>query len=124
MLRPRRTRNAEKTSIMCGIAGWWERGSRATRPDVLDSMLDSIAHRGPDDRGIWREGPLALGHVRLTILDTSARAHQPFVTADGEGVGCARFRLVALEVWGRVFLRGQCPDELGERLVACRSSRR
>jgi asparagine synthase (glutamine-hydrolysing) len=49
-------------------------------------MLDTIVHRGPDDRGSWSDGPVSLGHVRLTILDLSSRAHQPFVTEDGQGV--------------------------------------
>jgi len=71
---------------MCGIAGWWNRSGSAAPVDVLEAMLGSIAHRGPDDRGIWHEGPVALGHVRLAILDTSGRAHQPFVTPDGDGV--------------------------------------
>lgn len=71
---------------MCGIAGWWESDGPAAGRDVLDAMLDAIEHRGPDDRGTWGEGPLALGHVRLTILDANARAHQPFVTRDGEGI--------------------------------------
>jgi asparagine synthase (glutamine-hydrolysing) len=49
-------------------------------------MLDAIRHRGPDDRGTWVEGACALGHLRLSILDPSARAHQPMRTADGRGV--------------------------------------
>lgn len=49
-------------------------------------MLATIVHRGPDGGGSWQEGPLALGHRRLTILDTSDRASQPMVTNDGQGV--------------------------------------
>jgi asparagine synthase (glutamine-hydrolysing) len=71
---------------MCGIAGWWDHDDRVASPRLLESMLDTIVHRGPDDRGSWSDGPVALGHVRLTILDLSSRAHQPFITEDGQGV--------------------------------------
>jgi asparagine synthase (glutamine-hydrolysing) len=49
-------------------------------------MLNAIAHRGPDDRGLWQDGRVAFGHQRLTILDLSARANQPMVSPDGQGV--------------------------------------
>jgi asparagine synthase (glutamine-hydrolysing) len=71
---------------MCGIAGWWDHDADGASSHLLESMLDTIVHRGPDDRGAWSDGPVALGQVRLTILDLSQRAHQPLVTADGQGV--------------------------------------
>ncbi len=40
-------------------------------------MTDILVHRGPDDRGTYYEGPLALGQRRLSILDLSADGHQP-----------------------------------------------
>ena len=49
-------------------------------------MLASLEHRGPDARGVWFDGEIALGHQRLAILDPSQRAHQPLVTPDGQGV--------------------------------------
>lgn len=45
-------------------------------------MTDAIAHRGPDDSGQWVEGNIAIGHRRLSIIDTSSAAHQPMVSAD------------------------------------------
>ena len=48
-------------------------------------MLDRQRHRGPDDRGTWVAGPVALGLDRLSILDLSRLGHQPFVTPDGTG---------------------------------------
>ncbi|MFV1958878.1 MAG: asparagine synthase (glutamine-hydrolyzing), partial [Planctomycetota bacterium] len=72
---------------MCGIAGIW--GKREDEPAAgaaLEPMLDRILHRGPDDRGRWDGPGTALGHVRLSILDPTARAHQPMVTPDGRGV--------------------------------------
>ncbi len=34
-------------------------------------MRDTLTHRGPDDAGLWVEGPVALGHRRLSIIDLS-----------------------------------------------------
>ncbi len=69
---------------MCGIAGILERGGRV-EPAVVERMLDRIAHRGPDDRGVWTAGGVALGQTRLSILDLSSLGHQPMCTPDGKG---------------------------------------
>ncbi|MEU4656869.1 asparagine synthase (glutamine-hydrolyzing) [Streptomyces sp. NPDC023723] len=55
---------------MCGITGWvsFDRDLRAERA-ALDAMTETMACRGPDDRGVWAEGPAALGHRRLAIID-------------------------------------------------------
>ena len=71
---------------MCGIAGVFRLDGAAADPVALDTMLDTIRHRGPDDRGVWSDGACALGHVRLSILDLSRRGHQPMLTDDGRGV--------------------------------------
>ena len=42
-------------------------------------MNDRLAHRGPDDEGIYIDGPVGLGHRRLAIIDLSEKSHQPFV---------------------------------------------
>jgi asparagine synthase (glutamine-hydrolysing) len=69
---------------MCGIAGVYAPGRRQG-VEAVDSMLDSMAHRGPDDRGveILAGGQLILGHLRLAILDLSPLGHQPMSIADG-----------------------------------------
>lgn len=55
---------------MCGIAGYLELDSaRVPHPEVLDRMLDSIVHRGPDEFGRLIDGPLAMGMRRLSIID-------------------------------------------------------
>ncbi|HUO44256.1 MAG TPA: asparagine synthase (glutamine-hydrolyzing) [Burkholderiales bacterium] len=67
---------------MCGIAGWLARKSTLSGPDTLKRMTDAIAHRGPDDEGMYFEDTadgvrgVALGHRRLAIIDL-AGGHQP-----------------------------------------------
>jgi asparagine synthase (glutamine-hydrolysing) len=46
-------------------------------------MTDSIAHRGPDGEGWYRDKNVGLGHRRLAILDLSPAGHQPMITLDG-----------------------------------------
>ncbi len=72
---------------MCGIVGYWNRdGQQPASPEILEQMVQKIRYRGPDDKGIWTHGPVGFGHCRLSILDLSQNAHQPFLTADGQGV--------------------------------------
>jgi len=68
---------------MCGIAGLLlSDRSAAVQPVVLGAMLDAIAHRGPDDHGIYIEGPIGIGSRRLAIIDI-AGGHQPMSNEDG-----------------------------------------
>ena len=46
-------------------------------------MASSIAHRGRDGSGSYSDGPLALGHRRLAIIDLSNAAHQPMTDERG-----------------------------------------
>jgi len=63
---------------MCGIAGFYDPGlGQEARQDIIGRMLETIAHRGPDARGIQHYGPLTLGHNRLSIIDLSEEANQP-----------------------------------------------
>ncbi|MGE3730085.1 MAG: asparagine synthase (glutamine-hydrolyzing) [Lysobacterales bacterium] len=61
------------------MAGWLTAPNAIADPAVLTRMLDAIHHRGPDDRGSYfdADAGLALGHLRLSIIDLSAAAHQP-----------------------------------------------
>ena len=70
---------------MCGIAGKYNYGNG----DPVDALLvramcDKIAHRGPDDSGVHVDGPVGLGHRRLSIIDLSELGHQPMASADRE----------------------------------------
>jgi asparagine synthase (glutamine-hydrolysing) len=67
---------------MCGIAGFFGEQPRNERERVLRAMTDAIAHRGPDGEGMFLEGPVALGHRRLKVLDLTEYAAQPMISAD------------------------------------------
>lgn len=69
---------------MCGFVGF----SGRFEMGALQAGLRSIAHRGPDDSGVWSDAAagVALGHVRLSILDLSPLGHQPMASADGQVV--------------------------------------
>jgi asparagine synthase (glutamine-hydrolysing) len=67
---------------MCGIAGIVNLNKDPVSERLLWEMTDSLAHRGPDDRGVYVDGFLGLGHRRLSIIDLSARGHQPMLTED------------------------------------------
>ncbi|MFJ9342077.1 N-acetylglutaminylglutamine amidotransferase [Streptomyces sp. NPDC101733] len=62
---------------MCGLSGEVRFDGR--RPDVaaVERMTDAMEQRGPDGRGIWSQGAVALGHRRLKIIDLSEYGAQP-----------------------------------------------
>jgi asparagine synthase (glutamine-hydrolysing) len=63
---------------MCGILGWL--GSHGQEDAAhFNRALDLLAHRGPDDRGVWAAKGVLLGHRRLSILDLSSSGHQPMI---------------------------------------------
>lgn len=69
---------------MCGIAGALALKDRATDLQrQVEAMLAAMRHRGPDDHGMWQEGPVCLGHLRLSIVDLSSLGHQPMFSPDG-----------------------------------------
>ena len=71
---------------MCGIVGIWQRNGAGANPALIERMLATILHRGPDAGGVWAEGRIALGHRRLSIIDLSAAGHQPMLSSDRRGV--------------------------------------
>jgi asparagine synthase (glutamine-hydrolysing) len=68
---------------MCGIVGVWQLDGRAIDPAAVEDMRDALIHRGPNDAGLWVDGPTALGHRRLSIIDLSEAGRMPMSSPDG-----------------------------------------
>jgi asparagine synthase (glutamine-hydrolysing) len=107
---------------MCGIAGILD--STAKRPpqnDELIAMQCALRHRGPDGDGHWisPQGNIGLAHVRLAIIDLSAKAAQPmtdgldkvWITFNGEIYNHASLRKMLEEV-GRLFVTDHSDTEV------------
>ncbi len=62
---------------MCGIAGYFSPEGRFKKQD-LETITTALAHRGPDAAGYFIENAVGLGHRRLSIIDLSESANQPF----------------------------------------------
>jgi asparagine synthase (glutamine-hydrolysing) len=71
---------------MCGILGVFNLDKKSVHRGNFSTMLDKIAHRGPDGDGIVIKDFLALGHKRLAILDTSKLGSQPMISKDGKWI--------------------------------------
>jgi asparagine synthase (glutamine-hydrolysing) len=66
---------------MCGIAGSLQLREGRADPARLNAMIAAIRYRGPDDVGMYCQGPVGLAHARLSIIDL-AGGHQPLSIAD------------------------------------------
>ncbi|MHB8256213.1 MAG: asparagine synthase (glutamine-hydrolyzing) [Acidiferrobacterales bacterium] len=78
---------------MCGIAGFVDPSRNASKIDhrgLADSMAVTLAHRGPDDQGVWIDAAVGIGlvHRRLAIIDLSPAGHQPMRSASGRYCVC------------------------------------
>ncbi|MEV5451193.1 asparagine synthase (glutamine-hydrolyzing) [Streptomyces sp. NPDC052535] len=93
---------------MCGITGWvsFDR-DLATERAALDAMTETMACRGPDDRGVWAQGPAALGHRRLAVIDLPG-GRQPMSTETPHGT-------VALVYSGETYNFTELRRELADR---------
>ncbi len=78
----RTVEHSGQSTAMCGIAGFVNAGGRPADRGVLGRMTDALAHRGPDGDGQYFDGPVALGHRRLAIIDV-AGGGQPMANEDG-----------------------------------------
>jgi asparagine synthase (glutamine-hydrolysing) len=98
---------------MCGIAGivGYGPGNGWCQREQLGRMLSKLTHRGPDDQGIWIDGPVALGHRRLSIVDLSPMGHQPMRSATG------RYTIVFN---GEIYNHGELRERLRKRAVSFR----
>jgi asparagine synthase (glutamine-hydrolysing) len=82
----------------CGIFGAMEFYKNALSKVNTTAMLQSLAHRGPDAVNSFTDGPVWIGHRRLSILDLSAKGNQPMtryhltITSNGEVYNCRNIR--------------------------------
>jgi asparagine synthase (glutamine-hydrolysing) len=70
---------------MCGIAGILQFNSSVPQ-GMIRRMTEAMAHRGPDAMSFFEEEGLAFGHRRLSIIDLSTAANQPFIDHSGRYV--------------------------------------
>jgi asparagine synthase (glutamine-hydrolysing) len=67
---------------MCGICGFLEKEAESDS-QTLERMNARLIHRGPDDEGSYRNGPIGLAMRRLSIIDV-ATGHQPLHSCSGD----------------------------------------
>jgi asparagine synthase (glutamine-hydrolysing) len=98
---------------MSGIAGCLAL-AEGTRPDTDWTVRAArrMTHRGPDDDGVFADGPIALAARRLAVMDPSAAGHQPMRSSDG------RFWMVYN---GEIYNHGELAQRLRARGVQLRS---
>lgn len=90
---------------MCGIAGLMTADGTAPATDVLDRMAAAIGHRGPDGRGDYIDGDVAMMQVRLAIIDLKTGDQPLYAPADDDH---GRLALIANgEIYNYVELRQQ-----------------
>ena len=67
---------------MCGINGVFHYAGGLADPALTRRQAGLLRHRGPDDEGLWHDGPVALAQRRLAIVDLSPGGHQPMANED------------------------------------------
>jgi asparagine synthase (glutamine-hydrolysing) len=67
---------------MCGINGILGIENKNTSKAILAKMNTKMAHRGPDDEGVFSDTNITLGQRRLSIIDLSSAGHQPMWSND------------------------------------------
>jgi len=71
---------------MCGIAGCIGLEQNVTEHEKVQvqTMTDSLVHRGPDGEGLFWDQHVAFGHRRLAIIDLSESSNQPMMDSAGD----------------------------------------
>ena len=87
---------------MCGVAGFTGKGNR----QVLEKMIATLKHRGPDNLGFYECEGVSMAHSRLSILDMSLAGHQPMKCDQGD---------VFLSYNGEIYNFPQLKTELKEK---------
>lgn len=67
---------------MCGIAGVYNQNGGSPDVELVRAMGLTMVHRGPDNFGVSVSGRTAMSHNRLSLLDLSAAANQPYGNGD------------------------------------------
>ena len=67
---------------VCGLAGEVRFDGEVADLSAVERMTDCQSPRGPDGRGVWAQGPVALGHRRLKIIDLTSTGSQPMIDAN------------------------------------------
>lgn len=96
---------------MCGIFGYFDQAGNSLSADILAAMASAVAHRGPNDSGVFAEPGVAIGNRRLSVIDI-AGGHQPFMSDDGN---------IALVQNGEIFNHIELAAELAGTPYACRT---
>jgi hypothetical protein len=81
---------------MSGICGIVNLDGKPMVPEILEKMMDALAHRGIDGSGTWREGQTSLGHQMLHITPDSLNEELPFSDSQARLAITADARLVGL----------------------------
>ena len=68
---------------MCGLVGQINLNRSPVDRDQIEIMNSQLSHRGPDGSGTFIKGCVGLGHRRLSVIDLSAAARQPFLVDGG-----------------------------------------
>lgn len=117
---------------MSGVFGIFNRNERSIKKKTLNTMLDAVSYWNPDERDVWTNGPVALGHTMLWNTPESKYEHLPVekndyvLTMDAridnrdelmktlelpdlpmEKIGDSEFILAAYHKWG-----AECPKHL------------
>src|SRR4051795_8895268 len=89
---------------MCGVAGTLNRDG-PVEPQLVERMCETLAHRGPDSRGLFSDDGVAIGVARLAVIDLEG-GDQPIASEDGA---------VVVVCNGEIYNYRELRDELAER---------
>ncbi|HMD39153.1 MAG TPA: asparagine synthase (glutamine-hydrolyzing) [Candidatus Acidoferrum sp.] len=92
---------------MCGIAGFTHK-NWAPEPERIEKATATLAHRGPDQSGVYRSSVLSMGATRLKIIDLEG-GNQPIISDDGDSA-----IVFNGEIYNHLELRGEL-EKLGHR---------
>jgi asparagine synthase (glutamine-hydrolysing) len=109
---------------MCGIAGIITLPQKGIKiEEKLNAMANLISHRGPDNKSIWYDGHIGFAHTRLSLLDLSSNANQPFYNSNyvlvynGEIYNYSELRIYLIEKFKLTFKTNSDTEVLFQLLI-------